>query len=399
MIRKLILLMAVVMMSGCADTVDDTPLHEQLSKAVQQGVPGISVAIADKNGLIWTGVAGKADLTSGALVREDQLFGIGSITKTFVAVVTLQLVEEGRLGVEQTVLEILGPNVVGEVPGANRATIAHLLNHTSGIPSWEDDPLWIKEGRGNKLDVKRIWKPREVLHYIQHTPLTNEPGEKFSYSNTNHTLLGLIIEKITGNDVIDEIRHRILNPVGISDVYLEGFQKVPQNRLAKRYHYATPEFKRDAGVNESFQQVNDALIDASASNLSVEWVAGGMVATAQDLAKYVAAFRAGKLLSPESMAFVQKWFPVDEKLKVGHGLFYRKTSDGHSLLGHTGSVLGYTGAINWFEAEDVAIVVLANVGTMHIGQKLPNAASVAIDSDFLKAALEYAREKRDREKI
>ncbi len=360
-----------------------------MNKAIQDGVPGLSVAIADKDGLIWTGVAGYADMTAGIPVNENHLFGMGSITKTFVAVVTLQLVEEGRLSLDQTALEILGADVVGRVPGADRATIAQLLNHTSGIPSWEDDPLWVREGRGEALDVKRIWKRRDTLRYIEQTPLTNEPGEEYSYANTNHTLIGLIIEKITDNDVIDEIRKRILSPLGISDIYLEGFQQVPEHRLARRYHYTTREFIRDAGIEKSFKQINAAVIDVSTSNLSAEWTAGGMVATARDLAIYATAFRAGKLLKPESMAFIQEWFPVNDTVKVGHGLFCREMTEAYFLYGHSGSVLGYTGAMYWSQTDDVAIVVLSNVGSMHIGQKLPDASSLALNTEFLKRVFEY----------
>ncbi len=383
------------MVNGCNKPANDLALQNLLDTAISDGVPGISAAIATKDGIIWTGVAGKADITRNISVKEDHLFGIGSITKTFVAVVTLQLAEEGRLSLDQTPQDILGADVVGKIPGADRATIAQLLNHTSGIPSWEDDPLWKKEGRGEKLDVKRLWQRKDTLPYIEHTPLTNEPGEKYSYANTNHTLLGLIIEKITGNDVVDEIRNRILTPVGISEIYLEGFQDVPKDKLANRYHYATPEFKRDAGIAPEFNQVTDALIDVAPSNLSVEWTAGGMVASARDLARYAAAYRNGKLLKAESMAFVKQWFPVNDKYQVGHGLFHTVISPSkHPVLGHSGSVLGYTGALYWHEEKDISIVVLANVGTMHIGQSLPNASSVAMGTDFMEQAIVFANSQR-----
>jgi D-alanyl-D-alanine carboxypeptidase len=360
-------------------------------ETIQKGVPGLSVAIADRDGIVWSGAAGMADVTREVPVSEDHLFGIGSITKTFVAVVTLQLVEEGRISLDTTVVDILGKEIAGRVPGADRATIAQLLNHTSGIPSWEDDPLWIKEGRGEKLDVTRIWGREDTLKYTWETPLTNEPGEKYAYSNTNHTLLGLVIEKITGNDIVHEIQARILLPIGLSDVYLEGFQRLPKSRLATRYHYTTQEFRRDAGVHDSFEQITDDLADVSTSNLSVEWTAGGMVATAQDLVRYAAAFRSGKLLSPASMAIVKDWFPISEAAEVGHGLFRRQLDSGQVLIGHTGSVLGYTGAMYWFEDRDVSVVVLANVGTMHIGQKLPNAASLANSPTFVKQVLSLYR--------
>ena len=346
-----------------------------LENAIRDGIPGLSMAVANRDGLIWTSTAGYADVGSRVPVTTDHLFGIGSITKTFVAVVTLQLVEEGRLALDQTPQEILGTEVVGRVANADRATIAQLLNHTSGVPSWEDDARWIREGRGDRNAVGRIWNRTDTLAYLEGVPPTNEPGKEFSYSNTNHTLIGLIIEKISGNDTVDEIASRILTPTGISDIFLEGFQAVPHDRLASRYHYATPEFRRDVGVHDDFPEVSSGLIDASSSNLSVEWTAGGMVVTASDLAKYAAAYRAGTLLTPDSMAFVQDWVRVDDTLDVGHGLFRRHLPKGQ-IIGHTGSVLGFTGAMFWHETEDIAVAIVANVGTMHIGQDLPGAYSV-----------------------
>jgi D-alanyl-D-alanine carboxypeptidase len=170
---------------------------------------------------------------------------------------------------------------------------------------------------------------------------------------------------------------------------LEGFQAIPRNRLASRYHYATPEFRRDAGVHEDFQEVSPGLIDVSSSNLSVEWTAGGMVVTASDLAEYAAAYRAGALLKPESMAIAQDWLPIGETTDVGHGLFRYHMSSGQ-IIGHSGSVLGFTGAMYWHETEDLAVAIVANVGTMHIGQNLPGARSILSNSRFWELALAFS---------
>ena len=105
-------------------------LKALLDEAVASGIPGISAAVA-----------------TGAPVRPEMLFGIGSITKTFVTVVILQLTEEGRLDLNATAASLLGAAVDG-IPNAEKATLAQLLNHTGGVRSWEDDPAWIHEGRG-----------------------------------------------------------------------------------------------------------------------------------------------------------------------------------------------------------------------------------------------------------
>ncbi|MCJ8337377.1 MAG: beta-lactamase family protein [Pseudomonadales bacterium] len=366
-------------------------LQTLMNHAVAEGQPGISAAIANSSGVIWTGVAGSANLSNDSAVNPDHLFGIGSITKTFVAVIILQLVEEQRISLGQSALDILTTELVGKVPGVGSATIAQLLNHTGGVPSWEDDPQWIQHGRGCKLQPQRQWLPADTLKYIENSPVLNAAGEKYNYANSNHTLLGLIIEQVTGNDLVTEIRNRILQRAGIEDIYLEGFQSVPTQRLSQRYHYLTDDFVKNAGLHPSFVAINSKIMDVSCSNLSTEWAAGGIVATAADLAKYAAAFRAGKLLSHKSMQFIKQWRPIDKKFKIGHGLFHITLDAGHRFLGHTGSVLGYSSVMHWSESQDLAIVVLSNVGTMHIGtKKQGSAVSLGFDAQFIRHALEYA---------
>jgi D-alanyl-D-alanine carboxypeptidase len=276
------------------------------------------------------------------------------------------------------------------VPNAAQATIAQLLNHTGGVPSWEDDPLWIKEGRGAQQDVARVWSREATLRYIEQTPAMSAPGEQYAYANTNYTLLGLVIENLCANDLVDEIRQRILSPLQVSDIYLEGFQALPTARLAKRYHYSSADFIRDAGIHSRFPEVSKGLVDVSASNLSVEWAAGGMVATASELARFSVGLHTGKLLDPTGMGLMQRWFPVIDRVHAGCGLFQVETKQGRKLVGHTGGVLGYSASMQWSEADQLALVVLSNVGSMHSGAGLPNATSIATCDEFINAALEYA---------
>lgn len=371
-----------------------TQLTSVLNDAITSGIPGLSVALANQRGLLWQGTAGMADCCEPRGMTPEHLLGIGSISKTFVAVVVLQLAEQGRLSLEHTALDYLDPDssagrAAAGVANAHLATLAQLLNHTGGIPSWEDDPLWIREGRGEQLDIRKHWQPIDTLPYIEQTAALHSPGERYAYANTNHTLLGLVIEAVTGQPLVEVISQHILQPLQLRDIYLEGFQPLPADRLATRYHYATAAFKRDAGVHPQFPVVNQHLINASASNLSVEWAAGGMAAAAGDLALYAAALSQGQLLSPESMALLQQWFPVSDNLDVGHGVFKTRIEPGVSLIGHMGSVLGYTGSMQWLAGSDLVMVVLANVGTMHIGESLPSAASVASSRAFIEAAVAY----------
>ncbi|RDW56668.1 hypothetical protein BP6252_14054 [Coleophoma cylindrospora] len=372
-------------------------LQAVLEESVAAGVPGLTAAIYNSQGKLWESSAGCSDLEGGVRTDVSNLFGIGSITKVFVAVVILQLVEEARLKLSDTVQQFLDSDVIGGIENADAetSTIEALLSHHSGIESWEDDPEWIVHGRGRLLDPKKIWTRTEALDYIRH-PGSKTPGQ-YSYSNTNFTLLGLIIEKITHEKAETQIRKRILEPLGLKDVYLEGYEECPfPERVSPRYHWATSTFRETAGICPTFTQPRRDIINATGSNLSVSWTAGCMVSSAPSLAAFAIALRDGRLLSPASMKVLQDWKPVGKMADVGHGVARFDQRYGYGKwVGHSGSVLGYTGTMWWKEKgddgdEDCAIVVLANVGTVHAGTTPSNATAVAMETDFLWHALQLA---------
>ncbi|MHB8815815.1 MAG: serine hydrolase domain-containing protein [Steroidobacteraceae bacterium] len=362
-----------------------------LNEGVRQGIPGIAASIARPEGVLWDGTAGWANLQSEQPVCADQLFGIGSITKTFVAVVILQLVEERRLRLEDTPSELLG-ELVRDIPNADCATIAELLNHTSGVPSWEDNGEWIRDGRGQRLDVDRIWSKTAPLEYIRGQPPFAAPGEKFGYSNTNYTLLGLVIEQVTGEDAARAIRNRILEPLALNNVYLEGFEPLPAGRMPHRYQWATPDFHRSAGAHAAFFEVRPGLLDVSSSNLSVEWTAGGMVATAHDLALYGNALREGKLVQSRSMRFMTEWFPAGKSFQIGHNLIREAHPSGFALIGHDGGVLGFSATLYWVEGADGVVAAMCNVGAVHSGHVPQALNSVTKSAKFVEAARQLTRE-------
>ena len=361
-----------------------------LDQTVSAGVPGITAAVAASNGVVWTAASGIANLATGERMRPDMLLGIGSITKTFVAVVILQLIDEKRLHPDHTAKDILGV-VVDGLPNADTATVAQLLNHTSGIPSWEDDPTWIRHGRGNLLDAGRIWGKLDTLGYIKGKKRLAAAGKKYSYSNTNYTLLGMIVEKVTGMEAVTVIHERVLEPLGLQDVFVEGFESVPQNRLPRRYHWATQDFRRAAGVNAAFTEVRAELIDASPSNLSTEWMAGGMLATARDLALYGLALRDGRLLKTESMEFMTDWALVGPDTQVGHGLFRISYPGGFAIVRHNGDVLGFTATLYWIEGVDAVVSMMCNVGAMHAGTVPIAINSVEKQKQFIDTVLRSKR--------
>ncbi len=352
---------------------NDKPLKEALVNGITLGIPGISVAIGKGDSIVWAGTAGYSDLTSKSLLKKNSQFGVGSITKTFVAVVILQLVEEGRLDLNKVPADYLDLSVIKSVPNSDKATLRQLLNHQSGIPTWEFQADWIRKGRGSEMDVDHIWSKTETLHYIQDLPPDFEPGERYAYSNTNYTLLGLIIEKITGNDLMVEIRKRIFQPLGIKNTFLNSFEDTGKE-FVHHYHYATPQFGTIAGIHKAFPEIRPYLVESTPANLSPEWAAGGMVSTASDLVKWVQGLRAGTLLGSTMGEELFTYYPPKEispsPLNYMQGIYKLKNYyKGKAVIGHSGGTLGFSAHMFWIENTDIVIVFLANVGNMHSGLK------------------------------
>ena len=141
-------------------------LQKQLNLAVEAGLPGVSAAVGSRGQILWRGQAGLSNMEKKIVVSPEHIFGIGSITKVFASVVTLQLHEEKRISLDAKVGDYLDSAILKDIPNAATATIASLLSHTSGIPSWEEDPAWIRVGRGENIVPERTWGKTDTLDFI-----------------------------------------------------------------------------------------------------------------------------------------------------------------------------------------------------------------------------------------
>jgi D-alanyl-D-alanine carboxypeptidase len=373
----------------------ENALRADLATGLARGMPSISIAIATRQGVIWSDAMGYADLSRRSLAHTGYLYGIGSITKMFVACVIEQLVDEGRLSLDATGSELLGNEVVAGIPNAAAATVRQLLDHTSGVPSWEFDPEWIRHGRGSAMDVAHIWGKTESLDYLKsgRDQATNKPGLGYGYSNSNYTLLGLIIEKVTGHEAVLEIHERLLRPRGLTDIRFEGFETLDAARVPSRYHFGTADFVRDAGLHPSFRRLGGPLIDVSRSNLSAEWTAGAILATARDLALFARDLRDGQVVSVAALQRMTTFRPTDDRDEdMGQGLALDRYGR-EQLIGYTGNVLGFGAVVGWIPGEDVVIAILTNVGAMHAGDTAYYPEKLLKTSNVIAAARAVARER------
>lgn len=353
-------------------------------------VPGLALAVGDSRGVMWEGAAGYVDLEQNMPVDPDCTFGVGSITKVFVAVVTLQLVEEGRIGLDHTLAQYLPVPMLKGIANAATVTLRQLLSHYSGIASWEDDARWIRDGRGEHMTPGKRWAHSEPLDYIRGVGAVFEAGEGFHYSNTNYTLLGLLIEAVTSQPLEHVLKQRIISPLKMTSTGLEDAEGLTASGISRRYHWATECFLQTAGVAPSCRYAGPGLLDVSSSQLSVEWAAGGIVSSASDIVTFMAALKSGRLLGPMMQRQFFAWHPAQPGKQMGLGIFRASTPYG-PVIGHGGNVLGFSATTWWFEETDCVLALLTNVGSMHSGPDAWSASRIFESTTLGMQAQEVCR--------
>ncbi|UFQ19874.1 MULTISPECIES: serine hydrolase domain-containing protein [Streptomyces] len=226
----------------------------------------------------------------GGRIPADARFRIWSQTKQMVATVLLKLVEEGELGVDDKLGELL-PEVVEKdlVTRADQITVRQMIRHTSGIPDWYAEKPNPDGSEGEPsfdvFDFTTPYRPLDLVRWSRDRPRTGEPGEKWAYSNTNYTLLGMIIERVTGHDLASELRTRLFEPLGMTRSYL--MVKPPDGVKGRHGHGYYPDAD---GRPRDVDRYNAGLAGAGA---------GGVVSTAHDVSAFNRALSQGKLLPPE----------------------------------------------------------------------------------------------------
>ncbi|MFN2484771.1 MAG: serine hydrolase domain-containing protein [Candidatus Limnocylindria bacterium] len=326
--------------------VEDTTASE-LAAAVERayaarGVPGLAVAVTLPDGSSWSGGGGVTDFASGTRVDGDTMFTIASITKTFVAALTLRLVEDGLIGLDDPL-----SRWVSDFPNADQITVRELLGHTSGVGDF------FRDGSGLipalLRDQSRTWTPEEVLEYAG-AP-TFAPGRAWAYSNSNYVLLGLVIHEATGTSVGEALRTRVLEPLGLDHTFLQPDEQ-PRGSVAVGHAQG---FDRNGDGRPDPVSAAGAL-DADVAWISAVWTAGGMASSASDLAAWGDRLFRGGVLEPTSLDAMLNF---DSGAEYGLGV-QRRTIDGHEALGHTGGLRGYTGLVFHLPREGATVSVLTN---------------------------------------
>jgi D-alanyl-D-alanine carboxypeptidase len=310
--------------------------------------PGATAGFAFADGTSLGLAVGLSNLESKTPMTPLDLMLQGSVGKTYVAAIALQLVQEKKLELDDKIEKHLGGEKwFRRLPNSGDITIRMLMNHTSGLVRYEFNEQFIKDLTANP---DKVWKPEELISYIFDTPAPFAAGRGWDYSDTNYIVLGIIIERITGNTYYQELSRRILVPLQLRETVPSDRRAIP--RLAQGY----------AGKDNPFGGA-DAMLNAGRMviNPQFEWTGGGIASTAADLARWARLLYEGKAFEPSLLSKMLEGVParLGPEAKYGLGVIIRPTRLGISY-GHSGFFPGYLTEMMYFPEARVAIAVQIN---------------------------------------
>ncbi len=310
--------------------------------AKDDGVPAALAAVKGRDGRTRTYTAGVGDLATGAKVPTDGQIRIGSNTKPFTAVVVLQLVAEGKVGLDSPVETYLPGLLRGDGIDGHGITVRQLLQHTSGLPEYVDKGAIL-------ANPNRYYEPRELLDAALAQKAHFAPGTRWEYNNTNYLVAGLIIQKVTGRPLGEEINRRVVDRIGLRHTYFP----TPGDTTVREAHPKGYHQEADG----SFREYTD--LDPSWG-----WAAGAVVSTTSDLSRFYAALLGGRLLPAAQLAEMRTTVPADSVgpgTRYGLGLMSNPLSCGGLYWGHLGTIPGYFssgGATDDGRAAGVAVTMI-----------------------------------------
>ena len=293
----------------------------------------------DKNGYLpWSDSHGFTDISESEQLEADDLFAIGSITKTYTATIILQLMEEGKINIDSLAIKYV-PNsfkaILDSMQYGPDVKVIHLLNHTSGIFSY----TWIEQFFIDRYaNLSQSISVYDIMNYVtEYGWFVNYPGTEYHYSNTNYVILGVIIEHITGKSYIDNLVERIFNPLNLSNTFLaEGMLGSYSQEIIHGYDV-------DYGRVTDIYELN---FDASC------WSAGGIISNTKDLSIFITALCKGELFALENT--FQLMLELEDDNWYGLGIFVREHTDIGQYYGHGGGHQGTNSVMFYFPSIDCA---------------------------------------------
>lgn len=295
--------------------------------------PGAAVIVAKNGKIIYHKGIGMANLELGVTMKPDMVFRIGSITKQFTAVAILQLMEQGKLSLEDDITKF-----IPDYPTyGHKITIHHLLTHTSGIKSYTGMNEWTPEIR------KKDFTPIEMIDFFKDQPMDFEPGENMLYNNSGYFLLGYIIEQVTGVSYEDYVKKHLFEPSGMTHSLYGNDRIILKNRA---YGY---------------QKGSDGYENAEFLSMTQPYAAGSLLSTVEDLYKWNRALVSGKLIPRKSLDLAWVNYTLNDGSMINYGYGWMPGNlQGFDMIGHGGGINGFLTLESYYPGEDLFVVLFTN---------------------------------------
>jgi D-alanyl-D-alanine carboxypeptidase len=330
--------------------------------------PGATLGVVLPDGRSFGLAVGRSDTAADLAMRPDHRMLAGSVGKTYVAAVALQLVGEGKLSLDAPIETYLGGEPwFDRLPSARRITVRQLMTHTSGLVRYELNPRFLADLTATP---GRTWTPAERLAYLFDAAPPFAPGEGWDYSDTNYVVLGMILERLAGRALYDEVQRRLLTPLALRNT-------VPSDRpriegLSQGY----------AGPDNPFGGADAMLAGGEmVINPQFEWAGGGFATTAEDLARWGWMLYEGRAVAPAlrdtALAAAVDAPPLGRGTRYGLGVIVRPTPLGVTW-GHSGYMPGYLTEMRYWPDHRIAVAFQVNTTTSGALGQPPGAIVTAV---------------------
>ncbi|MFG2775179.1 serine hydrolase domain-containing protein [Streptomyces sp. NPDC048350] len=325
--------------------VELTPAVEaRLDQAIQDvmreaQVPGVMVSLSAPGKGEYVKTFGIADKTTEAPMNTDLYMRIGSVTKTFTVTALLELVDQGKVGLDDTI-----DKYVDGVPNGDRITLRQLAEMRSGLFNYSADEGFFKDLTS---DPERAWTPQQLIDISFKHPVNFQPGAEFEYCNTNLVLLGLVVEKAGGQPLNDFLQKNVIEPAGLRHTVFPTDAAFP-----------TPH-----AHGYTNQTATGQVEDSTDWNPSWGWAAGAMISQLEDLRTWARVLATGTLLTPETQAQRLDVIPTPiPGAGYGLGIFNVR-----GWIGHNGSLPGYESLVVYLPEARATMIVMLNTDILHDG--------------------------------
>jgi D-alanyl-D-alanine carboxypeptidase len=379
--------LALILLGAAAASMAQAPARSRDIPTIQREVqgkldewhktgkfPGATLGVAMPDGKSYGFAVGHSDREAMVAMKpSDRMLG-GSTGKTFAAATALQLVAEGKIGLNDKVSKYLGKETwFSRLPNAADVTVRQLMNHTSGLVRYEFKEQFTKDLTANP---DRIWRPEQLLAYLLDEKAPFAAGAGWEYSDTNYIVLGMIIERVTGKRFYDEATRRFVKPYKLVNTFPQNSRSLAG--LVQGY----------AGENNPFGGTDRMITNGKfAINPQFEWTGGGWVTNSEDLARWAKLMYEGNAFDVKMVGPMLDGVPakLGKGVKYGLGVIIRPTPAGITY-GHSGFFPGYLTDFMYFPDRKIAIAVQVNSSAPQIFGGKPPARLLAELAEIIAPA-------------